>query len=109
MSDATRPLTIGVQEACQLLRISPDALMRKARRGIVPGAKVGREWVFIEADLLALIREQAKARASRCAPLLGTRLARSPANSVEAKLDEALKLVGRSGAIQSSVRLSKAK
>ena len=34
-------------------------LMRKARAGIVPGAKMGRRWVFIQDDLLAYFRERA--------------------------------------------------
>jgi|ERR1039457_5006022 hypothetical protein len=52
--------TLGVAAAASLLRISTDALMRKARAGIVPGAKIGREWVFVQADLIELIREQAR-------------------------------------------------
>lgn len=57
--------TLGLTEAAALLRMSEDALMRKARAGIVPGAKVGRQWVFVRDDLIALIREQAKGRACR--------------------------------------------
>lgn len=57
--------TLGLKEAAALLRMSEDALMRKARAGIVPGAKVGRQWVFVRDDLIALIREQAKGRACR--------------------------------------------
>ena len=60
--------TIGVKEAAQLLRLSEDALMRKTRAGKVPGAKIGRQWVFVQADLLELIREQAKVRACRSIP-----------------------------------------
>ena len=55
-------LTLNLAEAADMLKVSPDALLRKARAGIVPGAKVGRRWVFVRDDLLALIREQAKAR-----------------------------------------------
>src|SRR6185312_13665073 len=83
--------TVGLEQASALLRISPDALMRKARRGIVPGAKVGREWVFIEADLLALIREQAKERACRSIAILRARTGGSDSVSAESRLDDRLK------------------
>lgn len=64
--------TIGITEAAALLRMSEDALMRKARAGIVPADKPGRQWVFVKADLLAWMRERAKARAcpSIAAPTL---------------------------------------
>ena len=51
-------------QAAAMLMISPDALARKVRRGVVPGAKIGRRWVFIEVDLVELIREKARAQAS---------------------------------------------
>lgn len=57
--------TMGIEEAAQLLRMSEDALMRKARIGKVPGAKMGRRWVFVQADLVELIREQARQRVGR--------------------------------------------
>jgi hypothetical protein len=57
--------TIGITEAAQLLRMSESALMRKARVGKVPGAKIGRRWVFVQAYLVELIREQARQRTGR--------------------------------------------
>jgi excisionase family DNA binding protein len=56
--------TVGLQEACELLRVSPSTLMRRARAGIVPGARIGRQWVFVRDDLLQLVRETA--RKPRC-------------------------------------------
>lgn len=55
-------ITLTLAEAADLLKLSGDALLRKARAGTVPGARIGRRWVFIRDDLLALIREQHKAR-----------------------------------------------
>ncbi|MGH7747767.1 MAG: helix-turn-helix domain-containing protein, partial [Candidatus Dormibacteria bacterium] len=55
--------TVGLTDAAILLRISEDCLLRKARAGRVPGAKIGRQWVFIRTDLLELIRKQARERA----------------------------------------------
>lgn len=52
--------TIGLEEAARLLLVSPDCLMRRARAGKVPGAKIGRRWVFVTVDLLELIRQKAR-------------------------------------------------
>lgn len=49
--------TIGVQEAARLLRMSAGTVMRRARAGLIPGARIGRQWVFIKADLLDTIRQ----------------------------------------------------
>lgn len=48
-------MTLTLAEAADLLKISADALLRKARAGTVPGARIGRRWVFNQADLLAFI------------------------------------------------------
>jgi len=58
------PVTLGVQGAAEFLRMSEDTLMRKARAGFIPGAKIGREWVFLQADLIDLIRKHAQERAT---------------------------------------------
>lgn len=68
-------ITLTLAEAADLLKLSGDALLRKARAGTVPGARIGRRWVFIRDDLLALIREQHKARVMTSAP---ARLGRPP-------------------------------
>jgi len=38
-------------EAARFLKLSPDSVKRKARAGVMPAAKVGREWRFHKADL----------------------------------------------------------
>ena len=43
--------TLDLTDAAALLHMSEDALMRKARAGIIPGCKPGRQWVFLEVDL----------------------------------------------------------
>jgi excisionase family DNA binding protein len=52
--------TVGVDEACALLRVSKSTLYRRVKAGIVPGAKPGRELTFIRDDLLAYIRSNYK-------------------------------------------------
>ncbi|MGH7107171.1 MAG: helix-turn-helix domain-containing protein, partial [Acetobacteraceae bacterium] len=68
------PDTLGASEAAAVLRISPDCLLRKARTGKVPGAKIGRQWVFRRDRLLELIDKQAEERRCRsiAAPTLRT-------------------------------------
>lgn len=56
--------TCGLHEAMELLRVSESTLLRRARAGIVPGAKIGREWVFVRDDLLQLVRNNYKAPCS---------------------------------------------
>ena len=49
--------TLDVKGAAEFLKISVDAVRRKARMGEIPGAKIGRRWVFLAEDLAATIRE----------------------------------------------------
>lgn len=44
--------TLGLEEAAQLVRVHPVTLRNLAAAGKAPGAKPGKEWVFIKADLL---------------------------------------------------------
>src|ERR1700728_2234505 len=82
--------TLGLTEAAMLLRISEDCLLRKARAGKVPGAKIGRQWVFIRADLIELIRKQARERACHSIANIRARTGGSDSRSAESKLDAAL-------------------
>jgi len=49
-------VTLGLQQAATFLRCHPEELRRRAKAGVVPGAKVGRAWVFLEEDLAAYVR-----------------------------------------------------
>lgn len=44
-------------QAAEFLQTSRDTLLRKARRGELPAAKLGREWRFRRADLDAWLIE----------------------------------------------------
>ena len=55
--------TLTLQEAARLLKIHPVTLQEKARSGEIPGAKIGRSWVFVEIDLLEYIRSKYPRRA----------------------------------------------
>ena len=59
MSDNPHPaLTLRLRPAAQLLGLNPSTLRARAASGDIPGAKPGRSWVFIEADLLSYMRGQ---------------------------------------------------
>ena len=55
--------TLTLQQAAALLKVHPVTLQDKARAGEIPGAKIGRAWVFVEIDLLEYIRSQYRRRA----------------------------------------------
>ena len=57
--------TLDVAAAARLLKIHPITLKRMAKTGDIPGAKIGRRWVFVEVDLLAHLRAQYVRRVQR--------------------------------------------
>jgi hypothetical protein len=59
IAPATPPATaqtLGLIEAAAFLRCHPEELRRRAKGGVIPGAKVGRAWVFLVDDLVAYLR-----------------------------------------------------
>ena len=50
------PITLNLAEAAAYLHVHEQTLLKLARSGAVPAAKVGRAWVFVDVDLLAHIR-----------------------------------------------------
>ena len=50
--------TLDLQAAAAFLHIHPVTLQEKVRAGEIPGAKVGRCWVFVDVDLVEYIRSQ---------------------------------------------------
>ena len=55
--------TLNLQQAAEFLKIHPVTLGEKARAGEIPGAKIGKSWVFLEIDLIDYIRAQYQQRA----------------------------------------------
>ena len=49
---------IELNEAADLLKISPETLRRKAQTGEVPAAKPGKQWIFIPEDLITYVRSK---------------------------------------------------
>jgi len=51
--------TLDLIEAAALLKICKASMQQKANVGDVPGAKIGRSWVFIKKDLLSWLKNEA--------------------------------------------------
>lgn len=45
------PDVLTTEQAAQYLQVSVETIKRHARRGWLPGAKVGKAWCFRKADL----------------------------------------------------------
>lgn len=52
------PETLDVAEAAALLRAEPETIMQLARKGALPGARIGKSWVFLREDVIAFLKEQ---------------------------------------------------
>jgi excisionase family DNA binding protein len=48
--------TLDLEEAAAYLKLEPRTLMGKVQRHEIPGAKVGRAWLFLRGDLADYIR-----------------------------------------------------
>ena len=54
--------TLNLSEAAEFLKIHPVTLGDKVRSGEIPGAKIGKAWVFVDIDLINYIRAQYQRR-----------------------------------------------
>jgi len=50
--------TLTLLEASAFLHMHPMTVALKARRGLIPGAKPGKHWVFLEDDLVIWLRSR---------------------------------------------------
>lgn len=48
--------TLTLDEAAAFLHMHPDEVRTRTKRGLIPGAKTGRRWVFLEVDLAEFVR-----------------------------------------------------
>ena len=49
--------TVDIEEAAHLVKAEIDTIQQLARTGEIPGAKVGKSWVFFRSDVLAYLRK----------------------------------------------------
>ncbi|MBA5687210.1 helix-turn-helix domain-containing protein [Rugamonas apoptosis] len=55
------PETLTIADAADLLHADPETVMHLARRGELPGTKIGKSWVFLRSDALAFLTERIRA------------------------------------------------
>jgi excisionase family DNA binding protein len=55
--------TFTLEEAARFLQLHPSTLAAKAQSGEIPGAKLGKRWVFLEVDLTEHVRSHYVSRA----------------------------------------------
>jgi excisionase family DNA binding protein len=48
--------TLDLNEAARFLKMHPQTVRRLAKAGVLPGAKPGKLWCFLEADLADYLR-----------------------------------------------------
>lgn len=48
--------SLTLQEAAAFLKLHPEEVRRRAKAGLVPGAKLGKRWVFLLDDLAQYVR-----------------------------------------------------
>ncbi len=52
--------TLNLETAAEFLNISADTMRDLAADGTVPGAKIGKCWVFTDEDLDAYVRDEVR-------------------------------------------------
>ena len=65
MSSHTPEETLDLKEAASFLKMHPQSLREKTIQGKIPGAKIGKHWIFIKEDLVKYIRSQYANQRSR--------------------------------------------
>lgn len=69
--------TLDLEEAASLMKAEADTIMQLARTGELPGAKIGKAWVFMRSDVIAYLRKkidadtQDRRKKSANPPILG--------------------------------------
>lgn len=58
LSGTGHAATLSLEEASAFLHIHSVTLLRKAQAGIIPGAKIGKRWIFLQVDLMSFVRSQ---------------------------------------------------
>jgi hypothetical protein len=50
--------TLNLREAAAFLHMHAEEVRTRAKRRVIPGAKIGRRWIFIDEDLAEFVRSQ---------------------------------------------------
>jgi excisionase family DNA binding protein len=52
------PEILDADETAALLRVEAGTIMQLARKGELPGTRIGKSWVFLREDVMAFLKEQ---------------------------------------------------
>ncbi|MES2354829.1 MAG: helix-turn-helix domain-containing protein [Pseudomonadota bacterium] len=50
--------TLDVAEVAALLRAESETIMQLARKGELPGTRIGKSWVFLREDVILFLKNQ---------------------------------------------------
>ena len=64
--------TLDLAAAAAFLGVQRETLRERAAAGIIPGAKIGKEWRFLQDDLTAYFRSQCRSSVAPAAPTGGS-------------------------------------
>lgn len=53
-------VTFDIDEAAEFLKINRQYALQLSQTGVLPGAKIGRAWVFLEDDLKDYLRSEVR-------------------------------------------------
>lgn len=54
------PDTLNAVDAAAVLHADPETVLLLARKGDLPGAKIGKSWVFLRSDVLEYLSNRVK-------------------------------------------------
>jgi hypothetical protein len=95
--------TLNLREAAEFLHMHPEEVRTRAKRGLIPGAKIGRRWVFIDVDLADFVRSLYPAR-RQALPVRGFAIETADRSRTQKEYEELLKPKPRRG--RKSARIS---
>ncbi len=92
--------TLDLEEAAEFLGLHPNTLQERAKAKEIPGAKIGKNWRFIDVDLIAYLRSQYAASSNesenkKCHSTSGVKRGGSILRTRVSEFDEALGLQTR--------------
>ena len=57
--------TLNLKQAAEFLGLNAETTRRRAANGVIPGAKIGKTWMFLEVDLVTYMRSLYPSSASQ--------------------------------------------
>jgi|GEM_PF-1310671 len=90
--------TLDINECAEFLKIERSHALKLAGEGILPGAKIGRAWVFLKDDLVEYLRAQVRLQMRQ----------RAQEQEVQEGLDKSLRVAVAAGTTRSPLAQARA-